>query len=202
MAEVVLLRHGETEWSATRRHTGLTDIPLNADGEAQARHAARLLAARPFALVLVSPLQRATRTAELAGLGPLVIDDRLVEWDYGGYEGRTTAEIRQVEGPDWTIWTAHVPPGRASPGEQLDEVAARVYAVLARVRRSLADGDVAVVAHAHLLRILAARWLELDAGRGADFVLGAGALSILGEEHGNPAVSRWNLDTTVTERLT
>ena len=111
MAELVLIRHGETQWSAARRHTGLTDLPLTAEGEAQAKHAARLVADHPFALVLSSPLQRARNTAELAGLAPVVTDDRLVEWDYGAYEGLTTAEIRETEGPDWSIWTAHVPPG-------------------------------------------------------------------------------------------
>jgi broad specificity phosphatase PhoE len=201
VAQVVLLRHGETAWSIERRHTGLTDAPLTAEGRDQARHAARLVGEHPFALVLVSPLQRARHTAELAGLGPLVTDDRLVEWDYGSYEGRTTAEIRTTEGADWSIWTTHVPPG-ATPGEQLDQVAARADSVLVRIRAALDRGDVAVVAHAHLLRILSARWLALEPARGADLVLGAGSVSLLGNEHGTPAIIRWNLDPTVTERLT
>jgi probable phosphoglycerate mutase len=201
MSEVVLLRHGETEWSVQRRHTGLTDLPLTPGGEEQARHAARLLAEHPFALVLASPLQRARRTAELAGLAPIVTDDRLVEWDYGVYEGRTTTEIRVDEGPDWSIWTASVRAG-ATKGESLQDVAVRARSVLRRVRDALDEGDVAIVAHAHLLRILTACWLGLDPGAGAHLMLAAGAVSVLGDEHGVPAITRWNLDPTVTERLT
>jgi probable phosphoglycerate mutase len=201
MAEVVLLRHGETEWSVQRKHTGRTDIPLTPEGEEQARHAARLLADRRFSLVLSSPLQRALETARLAGLAPIVTDDRLVEWDYGAYEGRTTAEIRATEGADWSIWTAHVPPG-STPGEQLGDVAERADAVLIRIREALATGDVAVVAHAHLVRVLTSRWLGMPPATGALLMLGAGSVSVLGDEHGAPAISRWNLDPTVTERLT
>jgi broad specificity phosphatase PhoE len=201
VAELVLIRHGETEWSAARRHTGRTDLSLTAEGEAQAKHAARLVGGHPFALVLSSPLQRARETAELAGLSPVVTDDRLLEWDYGAYEGLTTAEIRQTEGPHWSIWTAHVPPG-TTPGEQLADVAARADSVLVRVREALTGGDVAVVAHAHLLRVLTSRWLGLDPASGAHLMLGAGSVSVLGAEHGTPAISRWNLDPTVTERLT
>jgi broad specificity phosphatase PhoE len=201
VAELVLVRHGETEWSAARRHTGRTDLPLTAEGEAQAKHAARLVHGRPLALVLSSPLQRARDTAELAGLTPVVTDDRLLEWDYGAYEGLTTADIRKTEGPDWSIWTAHVTPG-ATPGEQLADVAARADSVLVRIRAALAEGDVAVVAHAHLLRVLTARWLGMDPAAGAHLVLGAGSVSLLGDEHGTPAINRWNLDPTVTERLT
>ncbi|MDX6243292.1 MAG: hypothetical protein QOE76_1015 [Frankiales bacterium] len=201
MAEIVLLRHGDTTWSLERRHTGLTDLALTSGGEEQARHAARLLAGRPFALVLTSPLQRARRTAELAGLSPVVTDDRLVEWDYGAYEGRTTAEIRRDEGADWSIWTASVPPG-ATKGESLEDVADRARGTLDRIRGALADGDVAVVAHAHLLRVLTACWIGREAAAGAEFTLGAGSVSVLGDEHGRPVVVRWNLDATVTERLT
>jgi probable phosphoglycerate mutase len=202
VAEVVLLRHGETVWSVQRRHTGRTDLPLTTAGEEQAKHAARLLAGHRFALVLASPLQRALRTAELAGLGPIVTDDRLVEWDYGAYEGKTTAEIRAEEGADWSIWTAPIPPGELTSGESLQEVAARARGVLTRIRVALADGDVAVVAHAHLLRILAACWIEQEPGAGANFTVGAGSVCILGDEHGSPVITRWNLDPTVTERLT
>lgn len=201
MAEVVLLRHGETAWSIQRRHTGRTDLPLTTEGEEQARQAARLLAGHRFALVLASPLQRALRTAELAGLGPIRTEDRLVEWDYGAYEGRTTAEIRADEGPDWSIWTASVPPG-TTKGESLQDVAVRARGALERIREGLADGDVAVVAHAHLLRILATCWLGLEPTAGAAFTLGAGSVCVLGDEHGLPVISRWNLDPTVTERLT
>ena len=201
MAEVVLIRHGETAWSVARRHTGLTDLPLAPEGEEQAKHASRLVGDHPFALVLSSPLQRAQETARLAGLQSIVTDDRLVEWDYGAYEGLTTAEIRETEGPDWSIWTAHVPPG-TTPGEQLDQVAARADSVLGRIRAALDHGDVALVAHAHLLRVLTARWLGMDPASGAHLMLGAGSVSVLGDEHGTAAISRWNLDPTVTERLT
>jgi broad specificity phosphatase PhoE len=201
MSEVVLLRHGETEWSVQRRHTGRTDLPLTAEGEEQSKHAARLVAGHPFALVLVSPLLRARQTAELAGLGPQVVDDRLQEWDYGAYEGRTTQEIRAELGADWSIWTTFVPPG-VTPGEQLADVSARARAVLGRIREALAQGDVAVVAHAHLLRIMTACWVGLEPASGADLALAAGSISILGDEHGNPVITRWNLDPTVTERLT
>ena len=201
MAEVVLLRHGDTEWSRLRKHTGHTDLPLTAEGEAQAAHAARLVGSHPFALILVSPRERARRTAELAGLGPLVIDERLAEWDYGGYEGRTTAEIRAVEGPDWSIWTATIPPG-ATPGETLQDVFARAASALVRIRAALTDGDVAVVAHGHLIRILSACWLGLPPAGGASLALDPGSVSVLGDEHGHPVITRWNLDPTVTERLT
>ena len=201
MNRVVLLRHGETAWSVERRHTGRTDLPLTGDGEQQARHAGRLLAGHRFALVLVSPLQRARRTAELAGLHDLVADDRLVEWDYGAYEGMTTAEIRETAGPDWSIWTAAIPPG-ATPGESLDDVAVRAKAALQRIGEALDRGDVAVAAHGHLLRVLTACWLGLPASGGADLALDAGSVSVLGDEHGAPVVRRWNLDPTVTERLT
>ncbi len=202
MGQVVLIRHGETAWSVARRHTGRTDVPLAPEGEEQARHASRLVGDHPFALVLASPLQRAQETAALAGLTGVVIDDRLLEWDYGAYEGLTTAEIRETEGPEWSIWTAHVPPGATSPGEQLADVAARADSVLVRIREALAGGDVAVVAHAHLLRVLTSRWLGMDPASGAHLMLGAGSVSVLGDEHGTPAISRWNLDPTVTERLT
>jgi probable phosphoglycerate mutase len=201
MGNIVLLRHGETEWSIQRRHTGRTDLPLTATGEDQARHASRLLADHPFRLVLVSPLERARRTAELAGLADLVTDDRLVEWDYGAFEGRTTAEIREEAGADWSIWTATIPPG-TSPGESLGDVAERARGALARVCGVLDEGDVAVVAHGHLLRILSACWLNLEPSAGADLALDAGSVSVLGDEHGHPVLSRWNLDPTVTERLT
>ena len=201
MADVVLLRHGETEWSVQRRHTGRTDIPLTPEGEEQARQASRLVGGHPFSLVLSSPLRRARETAELAGLSPIVTDERLVEWDYGAYEGRTTAEIRETEGAAWSIWTAHVSPG-VTPGEQLADVAARADAVLLHIRAALVTGDVAVVAHAHLLRVLTSRWLGMPPADGALLMLGAGSVSVLGEEHGAPAISRWNLDPTVTERLT
>ncbi len=189
---LVLVRHGETEWSATGRHTGLTDVPLTAAGEEQARALRPALAALPVALVLSSPLARASRTAELAGLDPET-DDDLVEWDYGGYEGMTTPEIREATGrPGWTVFTDGVVPGE-TPGETVEEVAARASRVLRRVEGRLADGDVVLVAHGHLLRILAATRLRQDARFGAHLLLRPATLSVLDEEHGVPAVAAWNL---------
>jgi probable phosphoglycerate mutase len=199
--DVVLIRHGETEWSLSGRHTGTTDLPLTAHGEEQARAVGVALAGQEFALVLTSPRQRARRTAELAGLTGADLDADLEEWDYGAYEGRTTADIRQEEGPDWSIWTATVSPGETK-GESLQEVAARAQEALVRIREALADGDVAVVAHAHLLRILTACWIGQEPAAGANFTLGAGSVSLLGDEHGLPVITRWNLDPTATERLT
>jgi probable phosphoglycerate mutase len=188
---LVLVRHGETEWSSTGRHTGTTDVPLTADGERDARLLAPRLAAFDLVLVLSSPLSRARRTAELAGLEP-VTDDDLVEWDYGGYEGRTTAEIRESLGdPAWTVFDDGVVPGD-TPGETVEEVAARASRVLERVAEPLARGDVALFAHGHLLRILAATYLRQQARFGAHLLLDAGAVCVLDHERGVPAVRTWN----------
>lgn len=180
MRELWLVRHGATEWSTTGRHTGRTDVPLTAEGEEQARSLASTLD-RPWALVLTSPLQRARRTAELAGLSPQ-LDDDLTEWDYGPAEGLTTAEL-SAERP-WSIWD-DVP-----LGETLDQVAARCRSVLSRLP---ADGDVCLVSHGHLLRVLAAVYLDLEPRDGKHLVLGAGGVSVLGQEHETPAVLRWNV---------
>lgn len=188
---LVLLRHGETEWSRTGRHTGTTDVPLTTSGERDARRLAPRLAGFDLVLVLSSPLSRARRTAELAGLDPTT-DDDLVEWDYGGYEGLTTSEIRDRLGdPTWTVFADGVVPG-ATPGETVEEVAARASRVLARVAEPLARGDVALVAHGHLLRILAATWLRQDARFGARLLLDAGAVCVLDHERGVPAIRAWN----------
>ena len=188
---LVLLRHGETEWSRDGRHTGRTDVPLTADGERDARRLAPRLARFGLALVLCSPLARARRTAELAGLTPTV-DDDLVEWDYGGYEGRTTPEIRASLGdPGWTVFGDGVVAGN-TPGETVEEVAARASRVLTRVAEPLRRGDVALVAHGHLLRILTATYLRQDARFGAHLVLEAGALCVLGHERDVPALHSWN----------
>jgi broad specificity phosphatase PhoE len=188
---LVLLRHGQTEWSRDGRHTGRTDVLLTADGERDARSLAPRLARFDFALVLCSPLSRARRTAELAGLDP-VTDDDLVEWDYGGYEGRTTDEIRESLGnPGWTVFGDGVVPG-STPGETVEEVAGRASRVLARVAEPLRGGDVALVAHGHLLRILAATYLLQDARFGAHLLLDAGALCVLDHERDQPAVRAWN----------
>jgi probable phosphoglycerate mutase len=192
MGELILVRHGETEWSRARRHTGLTDVPLTARGEEQARALRPALKERRVVRTLVSPAERARRTAELAGLPAAETDPDLWEWDYGGYEGITTAEIRETR-PGWFLWDDGVIPGDAGhPGETVGQVGARADAVLARVG-PLADGDVALVAHGHFLRVLTARWLGLEPALGRLFALGTGTLSALGTEHDRPVVSAWNV---------
>ncbi|HEX9032625.1 MAG TPA: histidine phosphatase family protein [Streptosporangiaceae bacterium] len=193
MGELVVIRHGETVWSAARRHTGRTDLPLTQAGAASAVALTGALAARPVVVAFTSPAQRAVRTAELAGLTGVRIDPDLAEWDYGGYEGRTTADIR-AERPGWYLWRDGVIPGDAEhPGETIEHVAGRADAVLKRVLPLLADGDVALVAHAHLLRILTARWLGLEPAGGRLFRLDTGTLSTLGTEHGEPVITSWNV---------
>ena len=192
MGELILLRHGQTEWSKSGRHTGRTDIPLTADGEAAAKSLAPALAGRQIRAVFSSPAQRAVRTAELAGLTPTP-DPDLLEWDYGGYEGMTTAQIREQR-PGWYLWRDGVIPGDAQhPGETVRQVGDRVDAVLAAAAPLLADGDVALVAHGHSLRILTARWLRLDADCGRLFRLDTGTLSALGTEHDMPVIATWNV---------
>jgi probable phosphoglycerate mutase len=191
MGELILLRHGQTEWSKSGRHTGRTDIPLTPDGEAAAKSLAPALAGRRIRAVFSSPAQRAMRTAELAGLTPTP-DPDLLEWDYGGYEGMTTPQIREQR-PGWYLWRDGVIPGDADhPGETVEQVGARADAVLARVRPMLAGGDVVLVAHAHFLRILTARWVGLEPAAGRLFRLDTGTLSTLGTEHGQPVMLTWN----------
>jgi probable phosphoglycerate mutase len=193
MGQLILLRHGETEWSASGQHTGRTDIPLTPRGEAAAAALAPALAKRPIRAAFTSPASRAVRTAELAGLDDAKPDPDLQEWDYGGYEGRTTPQI-QEERPGWYLWRDGVIPGDAAhPGETVAQVGARADAVLARVRPLLADGDVALVAHGHILRVLTARWLELDPDGGRLFRLDTGTFSTLGTEHDRPVITAWNL---------
>ena len=191
VGELVVLRHGQTEWSRDGRHTGITDLPLLPEGEHQAQAVRRALAGRRFAEVLVSPRQRARRTAELAGLRETAVDEDLVEVDYGGYEGRTTPEISEELGRDWSVWRDGTVPGD-SPGETLAAVGTRVDRVLERVRPRLRDGDVALVAHGHVLRILTARWLGLGPESGALFPLSTGRYGVLGHEHDWPALTGWN----------
>ena len=196
MGELILLRHGETEWSRALRHTGRTDLPLTPAGEAAAAALAPALAARPIRAVFTSPAQRAVRTAQLAGLTGAKEDPDLWEWDYGGYEGRTTADIR-TERPGWYLWRDGVIPGDAEhPGESIAQVAARADAVLRRVRPLLAGGDVALVSHGHLLRVLTARWLGLEPADGRLFRLDTGTLCTLGTEHDEPVISSWNVPPT------
>lgn len=200
MGEIILLRHGETEWSRDGRHTGRTDVPLTAAGEQQARAAAAALAGRRIAAVWSSPAARARRTAELAGLKPDGTDPDLWEWDYGGYEGLTTAEVRRRR-PGWYLWTDGTVPGGpgGSPSETVEAVGERCDRVLSRVRPlvwpqspDILDGDVVLVAHGHVLRVLAARWLGLPAAAGAYFKLDTASLSRLGFEHSRPVLSLWN----------
>jgi probable phosphoglycerate mutase len=200
VSELVLLRHGATDWSASGKHTGRTDVPLNEDGERQAELVGDSVRGRTFVLVLTSPLARARRTAELAGLHDLAVDDNLQEWDYGGYEGLTTAQIRQAR-PGWTLWLDSVTPhADGRPGETAGDVGARAERVIARVLPVLQSGDVALVSHGHFLRVLAARWLGLPPTEGALLALDTGTVSALGFEHAQPVVRLWNEQPARTTR--
>lgn len=190
MNEMILLRHGETEWSRDGRHTGRTDLPLTDKGDNQARALAPLVKGRTFDLTLTSPALRARRTAELAGLTDYETDPDLWEWDYGGYEGITTSDIRETR-PGWFLWRDGVIPGDAEhPGESAREVGARADRVIARARA--VDGDVVLVAHGHFLRVLCARWLGLPPENGRHFRLDTGTYSRLGYERDEPVVLTWN----------
>ena len=197
MGELILLRHGETEWSRTGRHTGRTDVPLTpkgvADATALAPVVARRVARDPLVAVFASPAQRAQRTAALAGLTVTKTDPDLWEWDYGGYEGITTAEIHR-DRPGWSLWRDGVIPGDAGhPGETIEEVGERVDRVLKRATPLLEEGDVALVAHGHVLRVLTARWLGLPPVDGRLFRLDTGTVSTLGTEHDDPVIVSWNV---------
>jgi probable phosphoglycerate mutase len=199
MGDLILLRHGETEWSKAGKHTGRTDIPLSPEGKAAAAALAPALARRHFVAVFSSPAQRARDTAELAGLTNITIDPDLQEWDYGGYEGLTTPQIQQQR-PGWYLWRDGVVPADAEhPGESVHQVGVRADAVLAMVRPLLAQGDVALVSHAHMLRVLTARWLGLDPDCGRLFRLGTGTLSVLGTEHDMPVILTWNVPPAAFE---
>jgi probable phosphoglycerate mutase len=185
MNELWLIRHGETEWSVTGQHTGLTDIPLTEAGRAQARSLHKILAGHRFAQVLSSPLQRAHETARLAGYGDILqVEPNLHEWDYGDYEGRTSDDIRATV-PDWTIWHSAVP-----NGETIAQVAARAEAVIQRVEAI--DGDVAIFAHGHILRVLTTCWLGLPPENGGRFALGTAAIGRLGYERETRVLLQWN----------
>ncbi len=188
MSELVVLRHGETTWSRTGRHTGTTEVPLTANGEAQALALGSALRGREFGLELSSPRTRARRTAELAGFGAAEVDADLAEWDYGAHEGRTTADISAELGHPWSLFDDGVP-----AGESLQDVAQRVGRVLARAQPVLTDGqDVLLVAHGHVLRVLTACWLGLPPRAGTLLALDAGTVSHLGFEHGTPVLTGWN----------
>jgi probable phosphoglycerate mutase len=183
---VVVVRHGETEWSQSGRHTGRTDLPLNEEGRQQARELARPLTAWHFALVLSSPMQRALDTCRLAGFGEKVqVRAELLEWDYGRYEGRTSRDIAG-EDPDWSLWRHGAP-----DGETPAEVGRRVDRVIAEMR--VVTGDVLIFAHGHVLRVLTARWLDEPPGAGRHYMLQTATISVLGYEHEDPVISRWNL---------
>jgi broad specificity phosphatase PhoE len=182
--EIILVRHGETEWSRAGKHTGRTDVPLTDEGRDEASALGASLRGRHFALALTSPLSRAVESCRLAGLGE-VAQERvdLMEWDYGAYEGRTTTEIRE-ERPDWTLWREGVP-----GGESAADVGARADRVIAELR---AAGDAAVFAHGHLLRVLAARWLGLEPEGGRFFALDTATISALGYERETEVIRLWN----------
>jgi broad specificity phosphatase PhoE len=180
-----LVRHGETEWSASGQHTGRTDLPLTLEGKLHARQIAGFLGGRAFALVLTSPLQRARETCRLAGYGDsAVIDPNLREWDYGEYEGRTTPQI-QIERPGWSLWRDGV-----IGGESLEQLASRAQKVIDRALSG--SGDVLVFAHGHILRVLAACWMGLPPEAGRLFSLGTASVSILGYERDTRVITQWN----------
>ncbi|MGW2568921.1 histidine phosphatase family protein [Streptomyces sp. NPDC001537] len=192
MGDLLLVRHGETEWSVSGQHTSWTDLPLTQHGEEQAKSLAPLLSQRTYALALTSPLGRAIRTAELAGITGTFVEPDLHEWDYGAYEGVTTVEIHRTR-PDWNLWTDGVPPGPdGHPGESPDQIGQRADRVLSRVDAALPEGDVILVAHAHFLRVLTARRLGLAPADGRLFQLATGTVSRLSTEHDRPVIAEWN----------
>jgi broad specificity phosphatase PhoE len=185
LSEIWLVRHGETEWSLSGAHTSRTDIPLTDQGRERAVTLKPYLAQHQFSLVLTSPRQRAQETCKLAGMGDQAqVDENLAEWDYGIYEGETTAEIRKGHA-GWSVWTDEI-----TGGESLPQVAARAEMVIAKAKG--AAGRVLIFSHAHFLRILTARWMELPATNGKSLALSTGSLSILGYERETPVLRLWN----------
>lgn len=183
--EIWLMRHGETAWSLSGAHTGRTDIPLTEEGRRRARELSRCLVGHRFSLVLTSPMQRARETCALAGLGDVAhIDPNLCEWDYGDYEGKSTADIRKVR-PNWNLWKDGV-----INGETVDQVGARARTVIDRVNP--VEGSVALFAHGHILRILTACWLGLSPDCGRLFALDTGSMSTLGYERETQVIKKWN----------
>ncbi|MDQ3672647.1 MAG: histidine phosphatase family protein [Actinomycetota bacterium] len=188
LPEIVIVRHAETEWSRDGRHTGRTDVPLTEHGRAEAHKLGPALEGWEFDLVLTSPLGRASETCRLAGFAEHAeLRDQLMEWDYGEYEGRRTVEIRE-ERPGWTLWRDGVP-----GGETADRVASRADRVIAELRS--VSGSAIVFSHGHVLRVLAARWIGLDASAGSLFALDPGSLGVLGYERETQVVRLWNSRT-------
>jgi len=186
--EVWLIRHGETEWSLSGAHTSFTDLPLTAAGQFHAGQLKRLLGGRPFALVLSSPMRRALDTCRLAGYGDAAeVTPDLREWDYGSYEGRTTADIQQ-DAPGWTIWTTS-PPG----GEEIGQVGARADRVIERAFST--GGDVALFGHGHMMRVLGARWLGVAPDFGRYLALATSSISVLGYERDTRVIRLWNRES-------
>ncbi len=189
MVQLWLIRHGETEWSLSGAHTSRTDIPLTDHGRKRAEELKEYLNGRKFDAVFTSPMQRARETCSIAGYGEqAVVDDGLREWDYGVYEGKTTKEIRETH-PGWSVWKDEI-----TGGETVDQVGTRADGVIARAFAALpgGDGSAALFAHAHILRIIAARWLELAADGGRYFGLGTGSVSVLGHERESRVIEHWN----------
>jgi broad specificity phosphatase PhoE len=185
--ELWLIRHGETEWSLNGKHTSRTDLPLTERGRQRAVQLGEYLAGTAFSAVLRSPMSRARETCEIAGFGSVaVVDEGLCEWDYGVFEGRTTKDI-QAEIPGWSVWKDEI-----VGGESVEQVGTRADGVIARALAAGGGGRVALFAHAHILRILAARWLRLEARGGSLFALGTGSVSVLGSERETHVVCRWN----------
>lgn len=189
MGEIVLIRHGETTWSASGQHTSVTDLELTENGVSQAKALAPLLADRHFAAVWSSPRKRALITADLAGLELTAVVPDLAEWGYGDYEGRTSEEIA-AENPDWSLWTDG---GKGPGGESPEEVTVRLDRALTEAEPLLARGDVAFIAHGHSLRVAAARWLGRPARDGREFKIDTASIAALGYEHGHHAITLWNL---------
>lgn len=186
-AELWLIRHGETEWSLNRKHTSRTDVVLTEHGRQRAEELREYLAGTKFAAVFTSPMKRARETCAIAGFGDVAkVDEGLLEWDYGVHEGRTTAEIR-AESPGWSVWKDEI-----VDGETAEQVGERADGVIARALAVGSDGRVALFAHAHILRILAARWIGLEARKGELFVLGTGSVSVLGWERETRVIEAWN----------
>lgn len=194
MGDLLLVRHGETEWSLSGQHTSWTDLPLTDNGRDRARALAPMLHAQRISAVFTSPMKRARETAEAIGFADARVDADLMEWDYGAYEGITTAEIQRTR-PNWFLFTDGVEPGPPEhPGESPEQVGARADRMLAKVDAALAaaEGCVVLVAHGHFLRVLTARRLGLPPSGGALFQLATGTVGRLGTEHGRPVLSGWN----------